>query len=391
MGLFSRDRLTQLQAKAPDASAHGVMIVDDEEGNLRVLRTMLADRFRVIEARDGREALDLLENLAAEDAPSVILSDQRMPRMTGIELFERIRDRLPASIRIIITGFVDVGAIVDAINRAGIYKFIVKPFDRNDLLLTLERAVEAFEMRREIERHIEQLEDKVRERTRELEQKHQALLLASAELERASLTDALTGLGNRRFVEREISERGRLEDDERRSGLGQRVAYLLVDVDHFKSVNDTYGHAAGDAVLIGLSEVLRQCCREGDLAARWGGEEFLLRIRVEDEAQAIGFARRLRESVASARFDIGDGQQLQRTCSIGIALHPFDPRDPQALSWEHVLSVADHALYLAKRGGRNAALCLTCGDPSASVNIHRIHEELQDWIDAGALRLLRES
>lgn len=384
MGLFKKERLpTALGATAPVSTPqHTVMVVDDEVGNLRVLHAMLSDRFRVIQASDGRQALDLLRALPPEQAPCVVLSDQRMPRMTGIELFEQVRELLPRSVRIIITGFVDVGAIVDAINRAGIYKFIVKPFDRHELLLTVERAIEAYQMRVQLDEYILQLEAKVKARTRELEEKNQALQQAYAELERASLTDPLTGLGNRRFLARIA---GSSAEAERRRSTGARLAYLLIDLDHFKSVNDEHGHAAGDAVLGAMGKILSAHCRANDTAIRWGGEEFLLRVWVDGAEQALACAERLLDAVAAHRFDLGDGRSLQRTCSIGIALDPFDPAIPGRLHWERVLAVADAALYMAKRSGRNDAVYLGCSAPLPGDFERQLADAPEALVSAGVL------
>jgi diguanylate cyclase (GGDEF)-like protein len=386
MSLFKSERLAQIQqAGSTEPPQHTVMIVDDEEGNLRVLRSMLANRFRVLEATDGAQALASLLALPPSEAPAVILSDQRMPQMTGVELFEHLRDSMPDSIRIIITGFVDVGAIVDAINRAGIYKFVVKPFDHHDLMLTVDRAVEAYEMRQQIKRHVEELEQKVRERTRELEAANAALRRANVEIERASLTDPLTGLANRRGFITAIVRRS-LGDGERGPA---RTALLLVDVDHFKSVNDGHGHAAGDALLKGLAAVLRRHCRDHELAVRWGGEEFLLEVEVGDESDALAIGDRLRQAVADEVFDLGDGRTLRRTCSIGIACMPHAGASNAAHGWEQVLAIADAALYLAKRGGRNAAVCLGHAGALPADFEKTLAEDCQRLIDAGHLRMLR--
>ena len=164
MSMFKRERLAQVEAKsASDQPKHTVLIVDDEDGNLRALRSVLGNDFNILEAKDGQQALELLQSLPPDQAPAVILSDQRMPRMTGVELFAHLRETLPATIRIIITGFVDVGAIVEAINRAGIYKFVVKPYDQKQLRLTVDRAIEASEERKRIEGQIQGLETKVGE------------------------------------------------------------------------------------------------------------------------------------------------------------------------------------------------------------------------------------
>lgn len=378
MGVFKKERLQQIDAGA-HAPRHTILVVDDEDGNLRAMRAMLDPVYRVLEANDGRQALELLEKLEPEQAPSVILSDQRMPRMTGVELFERIRERLPDTIRIIITGFVDVNAVVDSINRAGIYKFVVKPFDREELLLTVQRAIEAFELRRQIEEHVQQLEQKVRERTRELEAKNQALGEAYAQIEQASLTDPLTGLGNRRFIARRMAVAA--------PDRPRRIAFVLLDLDHFKSVNDRYGHAAGDALLGELGRILRQQCRDGDTATRWGGEEFLLTIAVDDEDDALRCSERLRAAVEAHPFDLGNETRLVRTCSIGFACLPFERDGASRLGWERVVDIADAALYQAKRAGRNAVVGYAC--------VGRLPDDCERVVDpealcaAGVLRILR--
>ncbi len=390
MSLFKPERLAQMQQSAASTPRHSVMIVDDEEGNLRVLRAMLGDRFRVLDATDGTQALRRLLSLQPSDIPAVILSDQRMPHMTGIELFEHLCDSMPDPIRIIITGFVDVGAIVDAINRAGIYKFVVKPFDHHELMLTVDRAVEAFEMRQQIKHHVAELEGKVRDRTHELEAANTALKLAYAEIERASLTDPLTGLANRRGF---VGAMARRRDQTIRSDTAglSRTALVLIDIDHFKSVNDTYGHAAGDVLLRGLADLLRQHCREHELAVRWGGEEFLLEVAIVDEADALAVGDRLRAAIEHAVFSLGDERTLKRTCSIGIACMPLDSSAANALCWEQVLAVADNALYIAKRNGRNAAVCLATNDHLPADFGQLLAQDAQRLIESGALRVLRSA
>jgi diguanylate cyclase (GGDEF)-like protein len=129
---------------------------------------------------------------------------------------------------------------------------------------------------------------------------------------------------------------------------------LMVDLDHFKSVNDTYGHAAGDAVLIDLAGLLLRTFRSSDAVIRWGGEEFLVVVRFVDRAHAGELAKKLRHAVATHPFALPDGTILHRTCSIGVAVWPHSPSSPHAVSWERVVDLADRALYEAKRGGRDA-------------------------------------
>lgn len=171
------------------------------------------------------------------------------------------------------------------------------------------------------------------------------LKAAYAKIEEASLTDPLTGLRNRRYLEQTIA--GDLEG-------GGDLIVLLIDLDHFKSVNDTYGHAAGDAVLVELARVLRNSVRASDHVVRWGGEEFVIVIRAVARARAGEFAEKLRAAVEAHPFKLPDGTTLRRTCSIGYAAWPEGD-----LSFDRVIDIADEALYEAKRGGRNRAVGAT--------------------------------
>ena len=366
MSVFKKERLPPPAVQTPPT--HAVLVVDDEPGNLAVLRVLLAPHYRVLEGSSGAEALALLDTLAPAERPSVVLSDQRMPGMSGVELCAHLRDRLPQAIRIIVTGFIDVGAVVEAINSAGIHKFVVKPYDRDQLLLTVERAIETFDMRRRIDLQMQELEATVRQRTAELEQANAALRAAYAEIERASLTDPLTGLGNRRDAQRRLEAAA---GERRRSESGRQVV-LMLDIDHFKQINDRYGHAGGDALLVGFAGLLRQHCRSDDLAVRWGGEEFLMRFGVRDEQHAFERAEALRAAIAAHAFDLGGGRRDRCSCSIGFACLPLDTQQPDWLDWQQIIDLADHALYLAKRAGRDRAVGLVatglnpCPSESAS-------------------------
>jgi len=183
------------------------------------------------------------------------------------------------------------------------------------------------------------LEQMVAERTRELE-------TAYAQIEEASLTDPLTGLRNRRYLEQTIDADLELSS---RGGVERDLVILMADLDHFKSVNDQYGHAAGDAVLIQLAQLLQQTFRASDHIVRWGGEEFLIVVRFVDRVHAGELAEKLRAAVAEHPFLLPDGTILRRTCSIGVAVWPLPP----AVSWDRAVDLADAALYEAKRGGRD--------------------------------------
>jgi len=182
-------------------------------------------------------------------------------------------------------------------------------------------------------------------RTDELAQANQALQEANAALAQQAVTDPLTGLKNRRYLKQSIE--GEL------GGAGQLVL-LMVDIDHFKQVNDEYGHAAGDLVLQQLRDILLATTRESDTPIRRGGEEFLIVARSVAPEAAAQFAERLRATVAAHVFELGEGRRQRITCSIGFACYPFYLDAPGQLGWEQVVNLADMCLYAAKRGGRNA-------------------------------------
>ncbi len=197
------------------------------------------------------------------------------------------------------------------------------------------------------ERALEQL---VAVRTSELAERNQQLVTAYEKIEQASLTDPLTRLRNRRFLEQTIA--ADLEIAAR--GVDRDLIVLMVDLDHFKSVNDRFGHAAGDAVLLQLAQLLLHTFRSSDTVVRWGGEEFLIVVRFVDRSNAAALAEKLRSAVAAHPFTIPDGTVLRRTCSIGFAVYPFLRADPHAFAWERVIDLADGALYKAKNAGRDA-------------------------------------
>jgi diguanylate cyclase (GGDEF)-like protein len=190
----------------------------------------------------------------------------------------------------------------------------------------------------------------------------------NAALEQASLTDALTGLRNRRFLQHQVEadiaqalrryEAGALEPVEEAD-----LVFFLVDLDHFKQVNDTHGHAAGDAVLVQMRERLSDVFRESDYLVRWGGEEFLIVARGVSRKDAAMLAERVRTSVASRPFAIDGSFPLARTCSLGFASFPFLTRHPAVTTWQEVVDIADAGLYLAKRHGRNGWVGLVAANP----------------------------
>ena len=201
-----------------------------------------------------------------------------------------------------------------------------------------------------------ELEQAVAQRSAELLQKNK-------ELEEISLTDPLTSTRNRRYFYETISTdiaqalRSHLKsmDPDVVPGPRQELIFALVDIDRFKRVNDDLGHAAGDRLLQEVAKRIASVMRRSDDLVRWGGEEFLLVCRTTDRDHASLLCSRVLDAIRDMPFDVGNGVEVHKTCSIGWAPFPWLPEDVGMLSIENVIELADKALYLAKREGRNRA------------------------------------
>ena len=242
-----------------------------------------------------------------------------------------------------------------------------------------------------------ELELKVAERTAELQIKNGELENAYAQLEAISLSDPLTGLNNRRYlqklipmdiakVQREYNHKI-FNRPEKKPSLD--LTFFILDVDYFKSVNDVYGHNAGDQLLIQLSDLLTKICRESDCVVRWGGEEFLIVSRFADRDEAPLMSERIRKSIEKHDFELPNGGTLKKTCSIGFACYPFLRDQPLALSWEQVIDIADRALYAAKKSGRNRCIGITANQiTDGDVLYQRICSDIQLMIDNKELTVI---
>lgn len=337
-----------------------ILIVDDEVVNRQVLRNLLVlQNYTVCEASGGSEALEMI----TQEEWDMVILDVMMPHLSGYDVCRRIREEHPAHTLpvILLTARNQVNDLVTGF-EAGASDFITKPIARAELLARVNTHLQLLQ----IHRH---LDLKVAERTQELHAETQRLQVTQSELKQAnkkleqiSLTDPLTGLKNRRFliqnidkdlayVDRAYEEALRNEDEPPRS---QDIAFLLIDIDHFKLVNDTYGHSAGDRLLEQIALLLKRVLRESDYLVRWGGEEFLVVARYCSWTEAADLAKRLVDAVSAAHFDLGNGVSLQKTCSIGFSSYPIAGGAPASWGWEQIVDWADQALYLAKNSGRKS-------------------------------------
>lgn len=229
----------------------------------------------------------------------------------------------------------------DAVQVGSAVECILLAFALADRVKGIKAEAEKRQMR-----HTVELEEAVAQRTREL-------VNANARLEAASITDPLTGLHNRRFVN--ISMPGLTTQVVRALRGGDEGSLLICigDLDRFKEINDTYGHETGDAALKELGASLQGALRGSAILARWGGEEFLLIDRLRKREEDIAFAERLRRLVAEEHRLAVPGGEIGMTMSLGLAHFPLSTRYPELLSWQEVLILADRCLYQAKDAGRN--------------------------------------
>ena len=224
------------------------------------------------------------------------------------------------------------------INDANLYRFLEKPFINDDIILTIRGAIRSYFQERDLIRQNEELkrmnaelESIVQARTQELQEKNR-------ELEVLSVTDRLTGLFNRRKLDHILEEE---LIRSRRYAISFSV--IIIDIDHFKHINDTHGHGVGDTVLEGLAQIMRERTREADALARLGGEEFVIVCRHSGLAGCLTTAEKLREAIAVHDFpEVG-----HVTASFGAAT--CRENDDAA----SLLARADTALYQAKAAGRN--------------------------------------
>ncbi len=242
------------------------------------------------------------------------------------------------------------------------------------------------------ELHRRELQLLVQERTRELEQ-------VNLQLKDAIITDPLTGLHNRRFllnqITKDIAQTLRAYSG---SSLfpNRDILFMMCDLDHFKKINDIHGHLVGDYVLRSFAELISKELRESDYMVRWGGEEFLIVARQTEASCCSVVAERIMKAIREARFFPNEGQEpLSCTCSIGISQFPFTPGRPDALNWEQVIDVADTAVYMAKREGRDRWVAIHGAeqvdiDHSAEF-VARVKADTAALSESGQIRIERSS
>jgi diguanylate cyclase (GGDEF)-like protein len=325
------------------------LVVDDEAYLLPPLSALLANDFEVLTADSAESAQRILSSRPID----IILTDQKMPRLTGVQLLEWVRHRAPRTVRLLMTGYAEHEDAVEAINRGQVYYYLLKPWRIEELLQILRNAAEKFQLERrqeglleELRQHKMMLERRVAERTRDLEDANVQLQRALAEMEKLALTDPLTGMLNRRAIEDIAASELR-----RHARYRGHLAMGIIDVDHFKQINDRYLYPGGDFVLVQLTRVLSGLLRTVDSIGRIGGEEFLV-IAPETTAEgAVVLAKRICKAVEQAPF-VYNGTPIKVTVSVGFAVAEPDSRG----DYKRMKHLASATVHEAKENGRNQAV-----------------------------------
>ncbi len=291
-----------------EAPPLNVLVVDDDPATLRLITQIVSSAgHHAFQAENGLEALDSI----LQDSPDLVVCDWDMPELNGVELCRQVRGQHPAQYVyfLLLTGRASAAEMVEGL-EAGADDFVTKPINRAVLLARLEAGSRVIHMERQ--------------------------------LRAASERDPLTGIRNRRSFHERFSQ-----EWERAIRHGHPLSCAMIDLDFFKKINDTHGHATGDATLQAVAHLLQDQSRPSDILCRYGGEEFCVLLPETDEAEAARWAQRALLAISEAPISTGD-LSLEVTASIGVAELLDDTASP-----EQLVELADQALAMAKQSGRN--------------------------------------
>lgn len=307
-----------------------VLIAEDDPVSRRVLQAHLTKwNYEVVVTRDGQEAWDALQ---AADCPNLAILDWMMPSMDGVEVVRQLRAKATSSYVyvLLLTAKGQKEDIVAGL-EAGADDYLTKPFDAQELQARLRTGRRILDLQSE-------------------------LLAAHEALRNEATHDHLTGVWNRAgildILQRECARMARTKG---------RIAVIMADIDHFKAVNDTYGHLAGDDVLREVCRRMQTAVRSYDSIGRYGGEEFIVVLPDSEVLSGAEQAERLRKGVGAKPVETS-GVAIPVTLSLGVAIMSQDQVD----GYQSLLRIADAALYRAKESGRNRT-CMGENEAQASV------------------------
>ncbi len=309
-------RTTPLKAK--------ILLVEDDRVQAQFVREFLERKgYEVVWVENGASAIKMAKTVPVD----LILLDLILPDISGHEVCRWLRlnqdtKGIPIIMLTVKTNITDKIAGLEA----GADDYLAKPFDEAELNARIYASLRT-----------KALQDELKERNRQLED-----LLHRLEI--MAITDHLTEIYNRRHFEETLKR-----EFARALRYNLNLSCLMCDIDHFKRINDTYGHAAGDSVLKEVARLIHSSLREIDMVGRWGGEEFIVLLTQAKKADAKKVAERILLSISAHKFQ-GLPENEKITVSIGVA---SALEDADIDNWEKLIKAADEALYRAKRNGRN--------------------------------------
>jgi two-component system, cell cycle response regulator len=318
-----------------------VLIVDDHPDNVEVLQARLdALGYRTACAADGETALKMV----ADSPPDLILLDVMMPHMDGNEVARRIKaDKSLPFIPIIMQTALDSTQSKVVGLDSGADDYVTKPINYAELQARMGAAL-----------RVKALQDRISE---------------------MAITDGLTGLYNRRHLDERLDEMF-----EHSARLHEPLSVVMIDIDHFKKVNDSYGHQVGDVVLTQIAQLLKHAARDIDRIGRYGGEEFMVLLPGTVLDAGVTFAKRARQEVETHRFEY-EGGVLECSISAGVAAYPH----PRIHTRQQLVKAADDSLYVAKTTGRNRVVRFA--DPEFNANVKEADDQhAHGAVDGGGAR-----
>jgi two-component system cell cycle response regulator len=293
-----------------------ILIVEDEFISRRMVKKFLVDAgYEIVEAEDGKSAWELFQN----EPFHLVITDWLMPRLNGLELVKKIRESEHKSYTYIImlTAKDDKDNIVFGL-ESGVDEYLTKPFNGRELVARVASGM-----------RILRLEEQLK--------------LAQQQMEILAMRDELTGLLNRRAIEEYAESEFNMTERKVRA-----LSVILLDIDHFKNVNDRFGHKTGDYALQQVAKVLTSNLRNYDRVGRWGGEEFMLILPDTQLKDALAAAERVRIEISAMKISLEAGETFSIHISLGVAC-----TTSQFSSLTKLIDAADQAMYLAKEAGRN--------------------------------------
>ena len=283
-----------------------ILFVDDDEKFLNLYEKKFSNKYEIHTAKDAKSAIKMLNH---NDSFAVIIADMFMPEINGIEFLEKVKDKSPDSIRIIITGECNLDIAIQAINRGNVFHFLTKPCTKEEIKSILDSGIEKYK--------------------------------ETVSLKRKSMFDELTKVHNRHYFEITIPE---LFNKSNRST--DKFSLVFIDVNYLKDINDRYGHNVGDEMIVTIARVLKDMTRENDIVARFGGDEFVIYAYNTDNIGANSLVKRIKDVLIHKKLK--HCSHIKLSIAAGIATYPDDGK-----SYQLLLKIADKKMYLDKENEKN--------------------------------------